>query len=75
MGNGTMHTTYRCKVRWAALEPHGATSLSTQGRVFQWRESLLMLPTGLLCSTSSVHTCITSHILLKLQQASLQNAK
>ena len=31
---GTMHTTHRCKVRWVALEPHGATSLSTQGRVF-----------------------------------------
>ena len=30
------------------LEPHGATSLSTQRRVFQWRESLLMQPSGLL---------------------------
>lgn len=35
---GTMHTTHRSKVRWAAPGPHGVILLFTQRRVFQWRE-------------------------------------
>ena len=45
---GTMHTTRRSKVKWAAPGPHGVILLLTQRRVFQWREFHLMLPIGFL---------------------------
>jgi len=46
--NEIMHTTLKCKARWAVVEPHGVTLLCTQRREFQWKGSLLMLPTGQL---------------------------
>ena len=62
----------KCKARWVPVEPHGVTSLSTQRREFQWRESLLTPPTGQLLNKSLKH--ISLPILSKLQQVSLQNA-
>ena len=44
--NEIMHTTLKCKARWAVVEPHGVTLLCTQRKEFQWRESHLMLATG-----------------------------
>ena len=45
---GIIPITLKCKARWVPVEPYDVTSLSTQRRKFQWRESLLMPPTGQL---------------------------
>ena len=45
---GIIPITLKCRARWVLVEPHGVTSLSTQRREFQWRESLLTPPTGQL---------------------------
>ena len=45
---GIIPITLKCKARWVLVEPHGVTSLSTQRREFQWRESPLMPLTGQL---------------------------
>jgi len=35
--NEIMHTTLKCKARWAEVEPRGVTLLCIKRREFQWR--------------------------------------